>query len=57
MNPRATILIPASKQKIPMKYGSVFSCKDEEQSNNRIIILCQTQAKAHLDPLLYTHDD
>lgn len=26
MNPRATILIPASKQKIPMKYGSVFSC-------------------------------
>lgn len=25
MNPRATILIPASKQKIPMKYGSVFS--------------------------------
>lgn len=27
MNPRATILIPASKQKIPMKYGSVFSCR------------------------------
>lgn len=24
-NPRATILIPASKQKIPMKYGSVCS--------------------------------
>lgn len=27
MNPRATILMPASKQKIPMKYGSVFSCR------------------------------
>jgi len=27
--PRATILIPASKQKIPIKYGSVFSYREE----------------------------
>lgn len=38
MKPRATILIPASKQKIPMKYGSVFSCEDEEQRNDKRIV-------------------
>lgn len=29
--PKAMILIPASKQKIPIKYGSVSSCRDRER--------------------------
>lgn len=56
MKPRATILIPASKQKIPMKYGSVFSCEDDEQRNDKRIVPYQIQVKAHLGYPLCTHD-
>lgn len=55
MNPRATILIPASKQKIPMKYGSVFSCgmrsKGAGKEGDR---LNQMQTKAHPDCPLHS---
>lgn len=47
MNPRATILIPASKQKIPMKYGSVFSCRCRAEVLVRGGRVSQTQAEAH----------
>lgn len=39
-----------------MKYGSVFSCEDEEQRNNKRIVPYRTEAKAHLGYLLRTHD-